>query len=61
MKVWLLFGEKRVDKKKTPIYKCNLNPTFNQVKSLKINVSALAEQIFGFEIKRNYNIVPFVT
>jgi len=30
VKVWLLFGEKRVDKKKTPIYKCNLNPTFNQ-------------------------------
>ena len=22
VKVWLLFGEKRVDKKKTPIYKC---------------------------------------
>ena len=31
VKVWLLFGEKRVEKKKTPIYKCNLNPTFNQV------------------------------
>lgn len=28
-----MFGEKRVDKKKTPIYKCNLNPTFNQVPS----------------------------
>ena len=32
VKVWLMFGEKRVEKKKTPIYKCNLNPTFNQVK-----------------------------
>jgi hypothetical protein len=31
VKIWLLFGEKRVDKKKTPVYKCNLNPTFNQV------------------------------
>ncbi|XP_023327507.1 synaptotagmin-2 [Eurytemora carolleeae] len=29
VKIWLFFGEKRVDKKKTPIYKCNLNPTFN--------------------------------
>ena len=27
-----MFGEKRVEKKKTPIYKCNLNPTFNQVR-----------------------------
>ena len=24
-----MFGEKRVEKKKTPIYKCNLNPIFN--------------------------------
>ena len=32
VKVWLMFGEKRVEKKKTPIYKCNLNPTFNQVR-----------------------------
>ena len=31
VKVWLMFGEKRVEKKKTPVYKCNLNPTFNQV------------------------------
>jgi len=30
VKVWLMFGEKRVEKKKTPVYKCNLNPTFNQ-------------------------------
>ena len=29
VKVWLMFGEKRVEKKKTPIYKCNLNPIFN--------------------------------
>ena len=31
VKVWLMFGEKKVEKKKTPVYKCNLNPTFNQV------------------------------
>ena len=24
-----MFGDKRVEKKKTPIYKCNLNPIFN--------------------------------
>ena len=24
-----MFGEKRVEKKKTVIYKCNLNPIFN--------------------------------
>ena len=29
VKVWLMFGDKRVEKKKTPIYKCNLNPIFN--------------------------------
>ena len=49
VKVWLMFGEKRVEKKKTPIYKCNLNPTFNQVHtadiirllSLMINFTAI--------------------
>ena len=29
VKVWLMFGDKRVEKKKTPVYKCNLNPIFN--------------------------------
>lgn len=28
-KVWLQFGDKRVEKRKTPIYKCTLNPVFN--------------------------------
>lgn len=28
-KVWLTFGDKRVEKRKTPIYKCTLNPVFN--------------------------------
>ena len=35
VKVWLMFGEKRVEKKKTPVYKCNLNPTFNQVRQIQ--------------------------
>ena len=26
-----MFGDKKVEKKKTMVYKCNLNPTFNQV------------------------------
>merc|ERR1719483_1616201 len=30
VKVWLMFGERKVEKKKTPVYKCNLNPIFNQ-------------------------------
>ena len=29
VKVWLMFGDRRVEKKKTPVYKCNLNPIFN--------------------------------
>ena len=37
VKVWLMFGEKRVEKKKTPVYKCNLNPTFNQVTPARLN------------------------
>ena len=32
VKIWLMFGEKRVEKKKTPVYSCNLNPKFNQVR-----------------------------
>ena len=27
-----MFGDKRVEKKKTPVYKCNLNPMFNQAR-----------------------------
>ncbi|XP_066148772.1 synaptotagmin-7 isoform X3 [Euwallacea fornicatus] len=29
VKVWLQFGDKRVEKRKTAIYKCTLNPVFN--------------------------------
>lgn len=30
VKVWLLFGDKRVEKRKTPIFKCTLRPKFNE-------------------------------
>ena len=50
VKVWLMFGEKRVEKKKTPVYKCNLNPTFNQVfikkKVYKCNLNPTFNQVF---------------
>lgn len=36
MKVWLQFGDKRIEKRKTPIFKCTLNPHFND--SFSFNV-----------------------
>ncbi|GAB0092118.1 hypothetical protein DMENIID0001_070850 [Sergentomyia squamirostris] len=36
VKVWLQFGEKRVDKRKTPIFKCTLNPIFNESFSFSV-------------------------
>jgi len=30
VKVWLQFGDKRIEKRKTPVYKCTLNPVFNE-------------------------------
>uniref|UniRef100_A0A6B2E5H5 Putative ca2+-dependent phospholipid-binding protein synaptotagmin n=1 Tax=Phlebotomus kandelakii TaxID=1109342 RepID=A0A6B2E5H5_9DIPT len=36
VKVWLQFGEKRVDKRKTPIFKCTLNPIFNEAFSFSV-------------------------
>lgn len=36
VKVWLQFGEKRIEKRKTQIFKCNLNPVFNE--SFSFNV-----------------------
>ncbi|CAD7001866.1 unnamed protein product [Ceratitis capitata] len=36
VKVWLQFGDKRVEKRKTPIYNCTLNPVFNE--SFSFNV-----------------------
>lgn len=36
VKVWLQFGDKRIEKRKTPIFKCTLNPHFNE--SFSFNV-----------------------
>jgi hypothetical protein len=48
-----MFGDKRVEKKKTPIYKCNLNPIFNatfefDVPWEQIRDCALDVQVFKF-------------
>ncbi len=59
VKVWLMFGDKRVEKKKTPIYKCNLNPIFNatfefDVPWEQIRDCALDIQVMDFDtIGRN--------
>nr|XP_022920497.1 synaptotagmin-7 isoform X2 [Onthophagus taurus] len=36
VKVWLQFGDKRIEKRKTAIFKCTLNPVFNE--SFSFNV-----------------------
>ncbi|XP_014489022.1 PREDICTED: synaptotagmin-7 isoform X2 [Dinoponera quadriceps] len=36
VKVWLQFGDKRIEKRKTPIFKCTLNPIFNEVFSFNV-------------------------
>lgn len=36
VKVWLQFGDKRMEKRKTPIFKCTLQPVFNE--SFSFNV-----------------------
>lgn len=36
MKVWLQFGDKRIEKRKTPIFKCTLNPVFNEAFSFNV-------------------------
>ncbi|XP_011255095.1 synaptotagmin-7 isoform X3 [Camponotus floridanus] len=36
VKVWLQFGDKRIEKRKTPIFKCTLNPVFNEVFSFNV-------------------------
>ncbi|XP_059080048.1 synaptotagmin-7-like isoform X2 [Tigriopus californicus] len=54
VKVWLMFGDKRVEKKKTPVYKCNLNPIFNatfefDVPWEQIRDCALDVQVMDFD------------
>lgn len=34
--MWLQFGDKRIEKRKTPIFKCTLNPVFNEVFSFNV-------------------------
>ncbi|CAB0030239.1 unnamed protein product [Trichogramma brassicae] len=36
VKVWLQFGDKRIEKRKTPIFKCTLNPIFNEAFSFNV-------------------------
>ncbi|XP_016836480.1 synaptotagmin-7 isoform X5 [Nasonia vitripennis] len=36
VKVWLQFGDKRIEKRKTEIYKCTLNPVFNEPFSFNV-------------------------
>nr|XP_015840385.1 PREDICTED: synaptotagmin-7 [Tribolium castaneum] len=36
VKVWLQFGDKRIEKRKTAIYKCTLNPVFNDTFSFNV-------------------------
>ncbi|XP_023245877.1 synaptotagmin-7 isoform X1 [Copidosoma floridanum] len=59
VKVWLQFGEKRVEKRKTPIFKCTLNPIFNEAFSFtvpweKIRECSLDVMVMDFDnIGRN--------
>lgn len=36
VKVWLQFGDKRIEKRKTAIFKCTLNPVFNDTFSFNV-------------------------
>lgn len=36
VKVWLQFGDKRIEKRKTPIFKCTLNPIFQEAFSFTV-------------------------
>lgn len=59
MKVWLQFGDKRIEKRKTAIFKCTLNPVFNDSFSFnvpweKIRECSLDVQVMDFDnIGRN--------
>lgn len=59
VKVWLYFGEKRVEKRKTPVYKCTLEPVFNETFTFnvpweKIRECSLDVRVMDFDnIGRN--------
>lgn len=59
VKVWLQFGDKRMEKRKTPIFKCTLNPVFNEAFSFnvpweKIRECSLVVMVMDFDnIGRN--------
>lgn len=36
VKVWLQFGDKRIEKRKTAVFKCTLNPVFNDTFSFNV-------------------------
>ena len=56
-----MFGDKRVEKKKTPIYKCNLNPIFNatfefdvpweQIRDCALDVQVHLTWLFGYTLE----------
>ncbi len=59
VKVWLYFGDKRMEKRKTPVYKCNLEPVFNETFTFnvpweKIRECSLDVRVMDFDnIGRN--------
>ncbi|XP_041970164.1 synaptotagmin-7 isoform X6 [Aricia agestis] len=59
VKVWLQFGDKRIEKRKTAVFKCTLNPVFNDAFSFnvpweKIRECSLDVQVMDFDnIGRN--------
>jgi hypothetical protein len=57
--VWLYFGDKRMEKRKTPVYKCTLEPVFNETFTFnvpweKIRECSLDVRVMDFDnIGRN--------
>ena len=52
VKVWLMFGDKRVEKKKTPIYKCNLNPIFNATFEFDVPWEQIRDCALDIQVKQ---------
>ena len=57
--MWLYFGDKRMEKRKTPVYKCTLEPVFNETFTFnvpweKIRECSLDVRVMDFDnIGRN--------